>query len=83
MDQIQRDLTYRKEALQSICNEYGYESKKCQQSIEIWERQHSANFLTSQTSAILFVTVFIIIAYFLFLVVLPKILILILQKKKD
>ena len=43
MNQIERDLTYRLDALKEGCNEYGWESEWCKSSIQIWEEQHRFN----------------------------------------
>jgi len=43
MNQIQRDYTYRLDAVKEVCVNYGYESKECQQITQIWETQHNSN----------------------------------------
>ncbi|OGI61093.1 hypothetical protein A2814_02030 [Candidatus Nomurabacteria bacterium RIFCSPHIGHO2_01_FULL_38_19] len=48
MDQLQRDLTYRLDAVKQICNQYGQESDMCQQSMQLWESQHSMNTFNTQ-----------------------------------
>lgn len=65
MDQITRDLTYRLDALKSICQTYGFESESCQYSLEIWNRQHAWNVLFSKLSdmmdgVLLFIFFFIV-----------------------
>ena len=73
MDQIQRDLTYRLDALLQICDRYGYESDICQQSIQIWKSQHSANMLfanheryTSWMSSVEIILIFVILGTILY-----------------
>ena len=43
MTQTQRDLTYRLDALKSICETSGYQSEICQSSIGVWTIQHDMN----------------------------------------
>ncbi|OHA03282.1 MAG: hypothetical protein A3J10_01910 [Candidatus Sungbacteria bacterium RIFCSPLOWO2_02_FULL_54_10] len=50
VNQIQRDLAYRLDALQSICEQYGAQSEMCQQSIQLWELQHAANVRSAHIS---------------------------------
>lgn len=50
MNQIQRDLTYRLDAVQLVCEQYGTRSEICQQSIQLWELQHAANMRSAQMS---------------------------------
>lgn len=44
MTQIERDLTYRLDALKSVCSYHGIDSLECQSSIDLWSIQHEANF---------------------------------------
>lgn len=48
MNQIQRDETYRLNAVESICEQYGRESEICRQAIQTWETQHSTNIVRPQ-----------------------------------
>lgn len=48
MNQIQRDLTYRLDAVQQTCNTYGQESEQCQQLMSLWESQHATNLFNAQ-----------------------------------
>jgi len=48
MNQVQRDLTYRQDAVQQVCDQYGQESEICQQSIQIYESQHVGNVFNDQ-----------------------------------
>ena len=48
MNQIQRDLTYRLDAVKSVCGRYGQESEICQQSIQLWESQHTMNIFNAR-----------------------------------
>ena len=70
MNQIQRDLTYRLDVVQSICKQYGYKSEDCQYSIQIWESQHVMNMFYSQmflySKFILLTAGFFILGYILY-----------------
>lgn len=65
MNQIQRDMTYRLDAVDSICEQYGRESETCQQTIQAWETQHSTNVLSTQVFFYLQLTVGVFIIIFL------------------
>ena len=65
MNQTQRDLTYRSDALQSVCNEYGFASEECQQATQLWEQQHSMNVWTSKIFTIGFILLIVIVCCFL------------------
>lgn len=54
MTQVERDLTYRRDALVSICTQYGTESQECKASTEMWEKQHTMNLWTEVYSSWLF-----------------------------
>ena len=43
MNQVERDLTYRLDALKAGCDNYGWESEWCRTSMEIWQSQHNMN----------------------------------------
>ncbi|MDO8589849.1 MAG: hypothetical protein Q7R69_01075 [bacterium] len=43
MNQVERDLTYRLDALKATCNQYGLQSYECKTSMEIWQDQHDWN----------------------------------------
>jgi len=43
MNQLERDYTYRLDLVKAICEQHGYESQDCQQSMEIWQIQHNLN----------------------------------------
>lgn len=51
MNQTQRDLTYRLDAVQSICQRHSSGSEVCQQSIQLWELQHETNVFSAQISS--------------------------------
>lgn len=50
MNQIQRDLTYRLDAVKSVCEQHGQESNTCQQAIQFWESQHAMNVFNAQVN---------------------------------
>ena len=50
MNQTQRDLTYRLDAVRQACDQYGQESDICQQSIQLWKSQHDMNVFNVQIS---------------------------------
>ena len=52
MSQIERDLTYRNDSLEFICEQYGEASEECRMSTEIWETQHSANVLLANVASV-------------------------------
>jgi len=62
MNQLQRDATYRLDALKSICEDHGYDSEACQQSIQIWESNHSSNVLSAKASFVGSVFLILILA---------------------
>lgn len=70
MNQIQRDLTYRHEAVKAICEQNGYDSQVCQESIRAWESQHGMNMLSFKVSFYAEIIVVIlgvfILGYFLY-----------------
>lgn len=70
MNQVQRDLTYRREAVEKVCEQNGYESQICQESMQIWESQHNMNLLSARFSfyaEIIFVIMgLLVFGYFLF-----------------
>ena len=43
MNQVERDLTYRLDALKAVCNQYGLESYECKAYTQIWQDQHEWN----------------------------------------
>ncbi|MDD2935275.1 MAG: hypothetical protein PHX25_02255 [Candidatus Pacebacteria bacterium] len=67
MDQVERDLTYRLDAVKSVCNNYGLESSECLQSQQIWENQYKTNLLSSKFSNILSGLFVIIVGIILFI----------------
>jgi len=47
MNQLQRDLTYRLEAVQSVCDQNGEESQACKDVVQLFESQHNMNMFSS------------------------------------
>lgn len=43
MNQVERDLTYRLDALKATCSQYGLESEMCKNSMQLWQEQHDWN----------------------------------------
>lgn len=70
MNQIQRDLTYRRGAVEVICEQNGYDSQVCQESIQTWESQHNTNIFVSKASFYSEIVVIIlgalVLGYFLY-----------------
>lgn len=70
MNQIQRDFTYRLDAVRSVCEQHSYESQECQQSIQLWEHQHNWNLFYTKVflydKFVLYVAGFLILSFFIF-----------------
>lgn len=70
MDQMQRDLTYRRDAVEAICEQHGYDSQVCQESIQILESQHGMNTFSSKVSfygeIVLIILGVLVLGYFLY-----------------
>ena len=43
MTPLQRDFTYRLDAVKEVCESSGFQSNDCQYAIKIWNLQHNAN----------------------------------------
>lgn len=85
MNQLERDFTYRLDAVKEICEQHGSESQECQQAIGVWELQHNANItsynLTLYGKFALIILVVFVLGYFLFLKSLEQFTKLKIQKK--
>ena len=50
MNEVTRDLTYRLDIVKEVCGTYGWNSTKCVQVRDMWQRQHDANVLQEKFS---------------------------------
>lgn len=65
MNQVERDLTYRLDALKAGCDQYGWDSEWCKASTEVWENQHKMNVMTEKYYDYAVVTFLIILVILL------------------
>jgi len=63
MNQVERDLTYRLNALKAGCDQYGWDSEWCKTSTQIWEDQHKMNVVMEKYGdyAVIFLIVLVVL----------------------